>query len=136
MKFKKKMVSRIKELREESNISQQELAELVGVSRQTIYYMEKGSYNPSLTLSFKIAEIFNRSIEDIFFFEPEIKDVLGNKTFDETLEISKKSGVSLEKLALLKEINDKQLSKTFTESELEKVSGAIRLKFEDLFFDE
>ena len=136
MKFKKKIVSRIKELREESKISQQELAELVGVSRQTIYYMEKGSYNPSLTLSFKMAEIFKKPIEDIFYFEPEIKDILGNKTFDETLEISKKSGVTLEKLALLKDIIDIQLSTTFTKSELEKVSEAIGLKYEDLFFDE
>ncbi len=136
MKFKKKLVSRIKELREENNMNQQELADLVGVSRQTIYYMEKGSYNPSLTLSFKIAEIFNETIEDIFYYQPEIRDILGNKTLDETIEITKKTGISLDKIAKLKEINDEQLTERFTKSELAKLSQALGMKFEDLFLED
>jgi putative transcriptional regulator len=48
-------------------MSQAELSDLVGVSRQTIVAVEKGNYTPSLDLAFKIAEIFNLRIEEIFF---------------------------------------------------------------------
>ena len=64
LKFKKKLVSRIRELRDQLNMNQKDLADLLGVSRQTIYYLEKGSYNPSLSLSFKISKVFNKSIEE------------------------------------------------------------------------
>ena len=58
--------NKIKELREKANFSQQDLAEKVDVTRQTIYYLERGTYNPSLKLAMKIARVFNVSIEELF----------------------------------------------------------------------
>lgn len=127
------MVTRIKELRDERNLKQQELANLVGVSRQTIYFLEKGSYNPSLTLSLKIAEIFNKTIEEVFYFEPIIKDVLGSKTLDELEDISEKSGVNTERLIKLKDLNDEQLLNNFNEKELFKIAQAIGESFDAIF---
>ncbi len=127
------MVTRIKELRDERNLKQQELAGLVGVSRQTIYFLEKGSYNPSLTLSLKIAEIFNKTIEEIFYFEPIIKDVLGRKTLDELEDISEKLGVNTERLIMLKDLNDDQLLNNFNEKELFKIAQAIGESFDAIF---
>ena len=54
-----------------NNMSQQELADLVGVSRQTIIQLEKNRYNPSLLLAYSIAKVFEAIIEDIFIFEEE-----------------------------------------------------------------
>ncbi len=127
------MVTRIKELRDERNLKQLELAGLVGVSRQTIYFLEKGSYNPSLTLSLKIAEIFNKTIEEVFYFEPIIKDVLGSKTLDELEDISEKSGVNTERLIKLKDLNDEQLLNNFNEKELFKIARAIGESFDAIF---
>ena len=60
--------NRIRELRfMHDEMSQAELSDLVGVSRQTIVAVEKGNYTPSLDLAFKISEIFDLPIEDIFF---------------------------------------------------------------------
>ncbi|MBC1398032.1 helix-turn-helix transcriptional regulator [Listeria fleischmannii] len=56
----------IKECRTKKEISQEELAKAVGVSRQTIHAIEKGSYNPSLELSFKLSLYFNKTIEELF----------------------------------------------------------------------
>ena len=117
-------------------MKQQELAELVDVSRQTIYFLEKGSYNPSLTLSLKIAEIFEKSIEEIFYFEPIIKDLLENKTLAELEEISEESGVITERLINLKDLNDDQLLTNFTEKELYKIAQAIGEPFETIFIIE
>ena len=50
-------------------MTQEELAKKVGVTRQTIIAIESGKYNPSLELAFKIARVFNASIEDIFIYE-------------------------------------------------------------------
>ena len=64
--------NRIRELRfMHHEMSQAELSELVGVSRQTIVAVEKGNYTPSLDLAFKIAEVFDLSIEEIFFKDEE-----------------------------------------------------------------
>jgi putative transcriptional regulator len=64
--------NRIRELRfMHDEMSQAELSDLVGVSRQTIVAVEKGNYTPSLDLAFKIAEIFDLSIEEIFFKDEE-----------------------------------------------------------------
>jgi len=52
-------------------MTQQQLAEKVGVTRQTIAAIEKGKYSPTLELAFRIAIIFNSSIEEIFAFEGE-----------------------------------------------------------------
>jgi len=53
------------------NLSQEELARKLGVTRQTIIAIEKGKYDPSLKLAFKIAKFFNVKIEDIFIYEEE-----------------------------------------------------------------
>ncbi|MGV2620371.1 UNVERIFIED_CONTAM: helix-turn-helix transcriptional regulator [Halobacillus marinus] len=55
--------------RKKHQLSQDRLAEKLGVSRQTIISIEKGRYDPSLPLAFKIARIFQAAIEDIFIFE-------------------------------------------------------------------
>jgi putative transcriptional regulator len=52
-------------------MSQAQLSDLVGVSRQTIVAVEKGNYTPSLDLAFKIAEVFDLTIEEIFFKDEE-----------------------------------------------------------------
>ena len=65
------MKNRIEELRKECNLLQEELAEAVEVSRQTISSLENGRYNPSLILAHKIARYFNKSIEDVFIFEED-----------------------------------------------------------------
>jgi putative transcriptional regulator len=61
----------IKELREEHGLTQEALANMVDVTRQTILFMEKGKYNPSLRLAYRIAKVFNRPIEEVFSFEDE-----------------------------------------------------------------
>lgn len=60
------MKNRVRELRELKKLSQGELGELLGVSRQTIYAIEIGRYDPSLPLAFSIAQAFGRRIEDVF----------------------------------------------------------------------
>ena len=60
------MKNRLRVLRAEHNLSQAELAEKLGVSRQTVNAVETGKYEPSLTLAFKIAHLFKQPIEDIF----------------------------------------------------------------------
>lgn len=62
------MENRIKELRKLKQLTQEELSQLVGVSRQSIVAIERGKYNPSLKLAFKIAKQFDCPIEDVFFF--------------------------------------------------------------------
>lgn len=66
--------NRIKEYRARHNMKQEELARLVGVRRETIGNLEKGRYNPSLVLSWNIAQVFGVSIEEIFTVEPEQQD--------------------------------------------------------------
>ena len=63
------MNNRLEEIRREKQITQEELASALEVSRQTISSLEKGRYNPSIILAFKIARYFNMSIEDIFIYE-------------------------------------------------------------------
>lgn len=63
--------NRIKSLRSTHDLTQDELAEKLEVSRQTIISLEKERYNPSITLAFKLARIFNCQIEDIFIYEEE-----------------------------------------------------------------
>lgn len=60
------MKNRLEEIRKLKGLSQEELADILGVSRQTISSLENGRYNPSILLAFKIARYFERSIEDIF----------------------------------------------------------------------
>ena len=63
------MQNRIKELRARDNLTQAKLAQLVGVRRETIVFLEKGKYNPSLGLAYSIAKIFKLAIEEVFIFE-------------------------------------------------------------------
>jgi len=63
------MKNRLRELREERGLTQEELAKALGVTRQTIIAIERGRYDPSLKLAFKIARFFGRAIEDIFIYE-------------------------------------------------------------------
>lgn len=63
------MKTRIKELRARSNMTQGDLAIKVGVRRETIVYLEKGKYNPSLKLARDIARVFKTTIEKIFIFD-------------------------------------------------------------------
>ncbi len=63
------MKTRIKEFRAKYNLTQAELANKVGVRRETIIYLEKGKYNPSLILAHKIAQELNAKIDEIFIFE-------------------------------------------------------------------
>lgn len=65
------MKNRLEELRKQRGIRQEELAEVLEVSRQTIGSLENGRYNPSIMLAFKIAKYFDMSIEDIFIYEEE-----------------------------------------------------------------
>ncbi len=60
------MENTIKVLRAMKSLTQEDLAQALGVSRQTINAIEKGKYNPSLDLAFKLAEYFETSIESIF----------------------------------------------------------------------
>lgn len=61
----------IRDLRAIHNLTQDELAERLEVSRQTIISLEKERYNPSITLAFKLARVFNCQIEEIFTYEEE-----------------------------------------------------------------
>jgi len=60
------MKTRIKELRAGKGLTQEDLAKLVGVRRETIVFLEKGKYNPSLQLAHAIAGVFDLAIEDVF----------------------------------------------------------------------
>ncbi len=63
--------NRLEELRKERGINQEQLAEALEVSRQTIGSLENGRYNPSILLAFKISRYFGLPIEDIFIYEEE-----------------------------------------------------------------
>ena len=65
------MKNTLKDLRAEREWSQAELAERLGVSRQTVNAIETGKYDPSLPLAFKIAKLFGKKIEEIFLPEGE-----------------------------------------------------------------
>jgi putative transcriptional regulator len=63
------MKTRIKEFRAKKNLTQEELAHKVGIRRETLVFLEKGKYNPSLKLAHSVAEFFGVKIEEIFIFE-------------------------------------------------------------------
>ena len=62
------LVTKLKEYRERDNFKQAELAELVGVRRETIVNLEKGKYNPSLKLAMDIAKVFHTTVEELFAY--------------------------------------------------------------------
>lgn len=63
------MTTRIKELRAKYNLTQEDLARKVNVRRETIGFLEKGKYNPSLQLAYEVSKVFNLKIEEVFIFE-------------------------------------------------------------------
>ena len=63
--------TRIKELRARHNLTQDELAEMVGVTRQTMLHLEKGRHNPSLLLAYRVAKVLQSSIDEVFIIEDE-----------------------------------------------------------------
>lgn len=63
------MKNKIREFRAKHKLTQQQLAEKVGIRRETIIMLEKGKYNPSLQLSYKISRALYTTIEDLFIFE-------------------------------------------------------------------
>ncbi len=68
---RKPVDNRLEELRKERGIKQEDLARELGVSRQTISSLEKGRYNPSILLAFKIARRFGMQIEDVFIYQED-----------------------------------------------------------------
>lgn len=67
------MRTRIKEYRARQNLTQEKLAELTGVRRETIVFLEQGKYNPSLRLAHNVARALNASIEELFVFDDEAR---------------------------------------------------------------
>lgn len=67
------MKNRIKELRTNRNMTQQQLADLVCVSSRTIISLEKGQYNPSIMLAYKIACLFGTTIEDLYYLKEALE---------------------------------------------------------------
>ncbi|MCI5533888.1 MAG: helix-turn-helix transcriptional regulator [Firmicutes bacterium] len=63
------MKNRIEEIRKVRGINQEELAKVMGVSRQTISSLENGRYNPSIELAYKLSKYFGMTIEEVFIFE-------------------------------------------------------------------
>jgi putative transcriptional regulator len=68
--------TRIRELRTRMNLTQAELADAVGVRRETIVFLEKGKYNPSLKLAYDVAVALGTTIENLFFFDDDVDVVL------------------------------------------------------------
>jgi putative transcriptional regulator len=64
------LTTKIKQFRIEQNLTQEELAEKVGAVRQTIAYLERGEYMPSLALACRIAKVFGKKVEEVFVLTP------------------------------------------------------------------
>ncbi|MDQ0271804.1 helix-turn-helix transcriptional regulator [Cytobacillus purgationiresistens] len=63
------MQNHIKQIRKQLNLTQNKLAELCGVARQTINCIENDKYDPTLALAFKISKVLNKNIEEVFIYE-------------------------------------------------------------------
>ncbi len=109
--------------------TQQDLADAIGVSRQTISYLEKGDYNPSLKIAHDIAMVYGKPIDDIFEYEPFMK--IRREEFN----------LSQEQLATLIEIKVEQLIKLENEEYknlpnfAEKIAKQLNCEKDDLFED-
>ena len=66
-----KMKTKIKEYRTKHNLTQEKLAEMVGVRRETIIYLEQGKYNPSLRLAHNVAKALQATIDEVFIFDDD-----------------------------------------------------------------
>jgi putative transcriptional regulator len=73
------MRTRIKELRARYNLTQEDLANLVGVRRETIVFLEKGKYNPSLKLAHDVAKALHSTIDELFLFDEEEAGIVEEK---------------------------------------------------------
>jgi len=65
------MKTKIKEYRTKHNLTQEKLAEMVGVRRETIIYLEQGKYNPSLRLAHNVAKALQATIDEVFIFDDD-----------------------------------------------------------------
>ena len=65
------LVNRVKELRAAKGLNQQELGQMVGASRQTVSLIERGDYNPSVTPALRIARVFGKSVDEVFYLTGE-----------------------------------------------------------------
>ncbi len=65
------MKTKIKEYRTKHNLTQEKLAEMVGVRRETIIYLEQGKYNPSLKLAHNVAKALQATIDEVFIFDDD-----------------------------------------------------------------
>ncbi len=65
------MENHLEQLRAQKGLTQQELADQAGVSRQTIISLERGRYNPSITLAFRLARLFGVTVEELFIYSEE-----------------------------------------------------------------
>jgi len=126
--------SRIKEIRDELGMSQIELADQVGVSRQTIYFLEKGTYNPSLTISFRISEVLKKPLNEIFYQVPIIKNYIEEQSLKDLKILADKISKDYESITHLSELSDEKLSIYFSKEELEKISSFLGKDF-DTFFE-
>lgn len=68
------MKNKVKEFRTKSGMTQQQLADLVSISSRTIISLEKGKYNPSIMLAYKIACVFNTTIEDLYCLKENLEN--------------------------------------------------------------
>ncbi|MDW2886487.1 helix-turn-helix transcriptional regulator [Exiguobacterium artemiae] len=66
-----KLINRVKSLRSSNGWTQEQFAQMIGVTRQTVISLEKGSYTPSLLLAMQIARVLERPVESIFYLEEE-----------------------------------------------------------------
>lgn len=71
---KRTMKNRLEQFRKQNDLTQEELADRLEVSRQTIISLESGRYNPSILLAFRIARLFGVNVEDVFIYEEETKN--------------------------------------------------------------
>lgn len=65
------LYNKIKEYRTQHGMNQQELGKRIGVSRQTISLIERGDYNPSITVCLKLAKVFGKKVDDLFLYKEE-----------------------------------------------------------------
>ncbi|MCG6157431.1 helix-turn-helix transcriptional regulator [Rubinisphaera margarita] len=68
-KLEPRLLNRVRELRTDTGMTQQEIADQLGITRQTIVALERGGYTPSLALALRIAQLFETAVDDIFWFE-------------------------------------------------------------------
>jgi|GEM_PF-165240 len=95
------MQNRIKEFRNKFNLTQEELADKVGVRRETIVFLEKGKYNPSLELAHKVADILKTTVDVLFMYREEVETKWGKDVYKKSDKIVK--SWSKEKFASIKE---------------------------------